>query len=104
MLKNLPISKVTELLQNPHTAIVDIRDQRAYQTSHIPGAKHLHNGNLQQVLHELEFDQPIVVCCYHGISSQQAGQFLVEQGFEEVYSLEGGFEQWAATGNPVSAK
>lgn len=102
MLKNLSITHAADLLQDPKTALVDIRDQNAFQIGHIPGAKHLHNGNLQQVLHELEFDQPVIVCCYHGISSQQAGQFLIEQGFEDVYSLEGGFEQWAATGNPVA--
>jgi thiosulfate sulfurtransferase len=42
----------------------------------------------------VEFDTPVIVCCYHGISSQQAAQFLIHQGFEEVYSLDGGFEAW----------
>jgi len=37
-------------------------------------------------------DLPMVVCCYHGISSQGVAQFLVERGFDQVYSLEGGFE------------
>ncbi len=32
--------------------------------------------------------------CYHGISSQGAAQYLVNQGFEEVYSVDGGFEAW----------
>jgi len=35
-----------------------------------------------------------VVCCYHGISSQQAAQFLISQDFTEVYSLDGGFTDW----------
>jgi rhodanese-related sulfurtransferase len=26
--------------------------------------------------------------------SKQAAQFLIHQGFEEVYSLDGGFEAW----------
>ncbi len=43
---------------------------------------------------DVEFDTPVIVCCYHGISSQQAAQFLIHQGFEEVYSLDGGFEAW----------
>jgi thiosulfate sulfurtransferase len=42
----------------------------------------------------VSFFTPVVVCCYHGNSSQSAAQFLVEQGFTEVYSLNGGFEQW----------
>jgi thiosulfate sulfurtransferase len=37
---------------------------------------------------------PVIVCCYHGVSSQQAAQFLIHQGFENVYSMDGGFEAW----------
>ena len=32
----------------------------------------------------------------HGNSSQPAAQFLYEKGFEQVYSLDGGFEAWQA--------
>ena len=36
----------------------------------------------------------MVVCCYHGISSQGAAAYFAEQGFNEVYSMMGGFEAW----------
>lgn len=39
-------------------------------------------------------DSPLVVVCYHGISSQNAAQYLHEQGFDDVYSLDGGFQAW----------
>lgn len=35
--------------------------------------------------------------CYHGISSRGAAQFLIGQGFESVYSVDGGFEAWSKT-------
>ncbi|MFT4862153.1 MAG: thiosulfate sulfurtransferase, partial [Pseudohongiellaceae bacterium] len=38
--------------------------------------------------------QPLVVCCYHGNSSQSAAAFFAEQGFVQSYSLDGGFEAW----------
>ncbi len=41
-----------------------------------------------------EFETPVFVMCYHGISSQGAAQYLLQQGFEHVYSVEGGFETW----------
>jgi thiosulfate sulfurtransferase len=50
---------------------------------------------------EVEFEQPILVMCYHGISSQGAAQYLVNQGFEEVYSVDGGFEAWHRAELPV---
>jgi thiosulfate sulfurtransferase len=50
---------------------------------------------------EVEFEQPILVMCYHGISSQGAAQYLVNQGFEQVYSVDGGFEAWHRAELPI---
>lgn len=75
--------------------IVDIRQPQAFEQGHIPGSINLHQGNVDRFLLEGEYEQPLVVVCYHGISSQSAAQFLVEQGFEQVYSLDGGHEAWA---------
>lgn len=74
--------------------IVDIRDDQSFEVGHIPDSFHLSNGTVTQFMNENEFDTPVVVCCYHGISSQQAAQYLIHQGFEEVYSMDGGFEAW----------
>lgn len=37
---------------------------------------------------------PLMVMCYHGNSSRGAAQYLLHQGFDEVYSVDGGFEAW----------
>lgn len=74
--------------------IADIRDLQSFAAGHIPGAVHLHNGNLQAFIQHTEFEQPIIICCYHGISSQSAGQLLIQHGFDQVSSLNGGFERW----------
>jgi thiosulfate sulfurtransferase len=39
-------------------------------------------------------ESPILVCCYHGNSSQNAAHYLSEQGYTNVHSLNGGYEQW----------
>ena len=44
-------------------------------------------------------DKSIIVCCYHGNSSQRAAQFLVNNGFNDVYSLNGGYELWKSLDN-----
>lgn len=75
-------------------AVVDIRDAQSFQQSHITDAFNLSNENIHLFMAEADMDKPLLVCCYHGISSQSAGQFLVEQGFDEVYSINGGFEAW----------
>ncbi|MCD8513825.1 MAG: thiosulfate sulfurtransferase GlpE [Nitrincola sp.] len=74
--------------------IVDIRDAQSYQQSHISSAYNLNNDNLHVFLQQADLNTPLIVCCYHGISSQSAADYLASQGFSDVYSLDGGFEQW----------
>mgnify|MGYP000219567344 CR=1 FL=1 len=74
--------------------IVDIRDENSFNASHISNAIHLTNESLAEFLRTADMDAPVVVCCYHGVSSQQAAQFLISQDFTDVYSLDGGFTQW----------
>lgn len=35
-----------------------------------------------------------MVMCYHGNSSKGAAQYLLQQGYDVVYSIDGGFEAW----------
>lgn len=83
------------LQQQSNLIITDIRDQNSFATGHLPGAQHLHNDNVEQFLTQVERQTPVVVCCYHGISSQSAAAWLSEQGYTEVYSLDGGYEAWS---------
>jgi len=92
--KHLQINELQEAMSK--YVVVDIRDANSFQAGHIPNAIHLTNESLPAFLREADFDAPVVVCCYHGVSSQQAAQFLVSQDFTEVYSLDGGFTQWQA--------
>jgi thiosulfate sulfurtransferase len=73
---------------------VDIRDPGSYRQAHIPGAIHLHDGNVQEFLQNTARDQAVVVYCYHGNSSLGATAFLIENGFTDVASMSGGFEAW----------
>lgn len=83
-----------EKLDKGEIKVVDIRDDQSFELGRIPSAYHLSNDSVTQFVNENEFETPVVVCCYHGISSQQAAQFLIHQGFKEVYSMDGGFEAW----------
>jgi thiosulfate sulfurtransferase len=74
--------------------VVDIRDDQSFEQAHIPGAFHLTNGSIQRFMDANDFDTPVIVVCYHGHSSQQAAQYILHQGFENVYSMDGGFEVW----------
>jgi len=89
------VAEARELIEQG-AQIVDIRDGASFQTLHITGATHLDNFSLPDYLAQADLDLPLIVCCYHGISSQSAAAYLAQQGFDQVYSLDGGFEAWQA--------
>jgi len=95
--KHLSVADARAIMNNERAIVIDIRDPESYRNGHIRGAEHLDNNGIADFIQSREFDDPIVVCCYHGNMSQSAAQFLIEQGFDEVYSLDGGYEVWAAS-------
>lgn len=85
--------------ENKTVQIIDIRDQQSFMQGHIEGAHHIHNENVASFISAARKDQPIVVCCYHGNSSQGAADYFNQQGFAESYSLSGGYEAWKLVEN-----
>jgi len=83
------------LMDTRSATIVDIRDEPSFSAGHIREAQHLDNAGLQTFMDDADQDLPVIVCCYHGNMSQSAGVFLAERGFAEVYSLDGGYSEWA---------
>lgn len=76
--------------------IVDIRDALSFQNGHMKNAVNLNNDNIEHFINDNDFVTPLIVCCYHGNSSKGAAEYLANQGFKDVYSLNGGFTQWSA--------
>ncbi|MBX2807251.1 MAG: thiosulfate sulfurtransferase GlpE [Cellvibrionaceae bacterium] len=89
------INEAQTLMQQTVT-LVDIRDHASYQQAHIAGAIHLNNDTLPAFIATTDLDTPVIVYCYHGHASQTAAQLLVDQGFDTVYSMSGGYSAWAA--------
>jgi len=93
--KHISVAQTHALLDDNNVVIADIRDPNSFAAGHIPNAEHLSNSNIGEFMLHKEYDQPIIVVCYHGISSQGAAGYLAEQGFDDVYSMDGGFSAWA---------
>lgn len=92
---------VTELAalkqKDEELTVLDIRDPESFAAGHIQDAVHLTNSNAKEVLNNLSPTAKLVVCCYHGHSSQPASEWIAEQGFSPVFSLDGGYTEWALT-------
>jgi thiosulfate sulfurtransferase len=90
----IPIHEAKQKLDEKSCLFVDIRDPGSYRQAHIPGAIQLNDGNVQEFLQNTAKEQAVVVYCYHGNSSLGATAYLIENGFDRVSSMSGGFEAW----------
>ena len=93
----IDVQKVKEMEESGTATIVDIRDSASFKSRHIPNAIHLSDDTVQQFISNTDKEKPLIVCCYHGISSQGAAAYFTEQGFKDVLSMTGGFESWRTT-------
>ncbi|WP_243706630.1 thiosulfate sulfurtransferase GlpE [Pseudomonas aeruginosa] len=97
--------QVRQLRENG-AQVVDIRDPQSFAVGHISGSRHIDNHSVADFIAAADLDAPLVVVCYHGNSSQSAAAYFIQQGFSDVYSLDGGFELLAglAGGPPAPAR
>jgi thiosulfate sulfurtransferase len=92
--KRISANDAKTLMDQGNSQIIDIRDAMSFQASHIANATRIDNDNISQFMAQADLEAPLIVCCYHGNSSQGAANYFAEQGFKNACSLDGGFEQW----------
>jgi thiosulfate sulfurtransferase len=94
MFKTLTTEEAQQKIAAEKVNIVDIRDINSYLQGHIEGAEHLTAENFGEFCDENDKSLPLLVYCYHGVSSQAAAQHFLAEGFTDVYSMTGGFAEW----------
>ncbi len=97
------VNGARKLIKEKEAILVDVRDTDSYIASHAKSARHLTNDNIAEFINTVEPDCPIVVMCYHGVRSRGVAQYLANQGYQEVYSIDGGFSEWQKAGLPLQS-
>jgi thiosulfate sulfurtransferase len=96
-LEQIDIHKAKTLIEQGEITIVDVRDPSSFIEAHIDGAISLTDQNIENFLNKTDKKKPVLCYCYHGFSSQNAATYFLSNGFEKVYSMDGGFEEWRTT-------
>ena len=91
--KHISVEEAKELLRADNY-LIDIRDEESFSNSHIGGALNLSNANIDEFIKNSKSNKVTIIYCYKGISSQNAAHYLSSQGFKDLYSVDGGFEEW----------
>jgi molybdopterin/thiamine biosynthesis adenylyltransferase/rhodanese-related sulfurtransferase len=80
--------------------ILDVREPDEYEEGTIPGAIHIPRGHLEAQVEGrlLDKDAPVVVYCAGGVRSAFAARTLNELGYENAFSMAGGYGRWKDEG------
>lgn len=92
-----------QLINHKEAVILDVREQKEYDSGHILNAKLIPLGKLSERMNELEKfrDRPIIVMCRSGQRSATATALLGKQGYTQAYNLSGGVIAWQKANLPL---
>ena len=93
-IKTISVADAKEKLDEEAAVFLDIRDPDSYEAAHIPGAIQINDANVAEFVAATDKTKTHIVYCYHGITSQSGAAYFQQNGFEDVYSLDGGFCAW----------
>ena len=93
--KCIHVQEAQELLNDPGTVIVDIRDKVSFQAGNIPNSINLSNKDIVDFLDSTDRKASLLIYCYHGINSKDAAEYFVNNGFQTVFSLDGGYSKFS---------
>lgn len=81
---------VEKCRKNPKFHLLDVRTKEEYEDGHISGSKNL---PLQEIGRIMEYypdkHSPLYIYCRSGARSKRACQFLVKNGYDQIFDLGG---------------
>nr|WP_155467892.1 rhodanese-like domain-containing protein [Duganella radicis] len=95
---------ITMLINRGKATILDVRDAKEYAEGHLPDAKNIPLGELDQRLSELDKfkSRSLIVVGKSDARGSAAAAKLGKAGFADVVNLEGGVAAWQKAGLPLA--
>ncbi len=103
-IKELTIAQTRARIANDATIkLIDVREDREWTLGHISGAEHIGKGVIERDIETKIPDKSaeIILYCGGGFRSALAAETLQKMGYANVYSMDGGWREWANAGYPV---
>jgi rhodanese-related sulfurtransferase len=81
--------------------LLDVREPVELEMASVQSALHIPMRDMPSRLTELDREAPIVVMCHTGRRSSMVAQYLVGNGFSQVFNLRGGIDAWSTEIDPL---
>lgn len=94
------------LINHEHGVVIDVRTPAEFSTGHILHAINVDSNEPDEKFKKLNkyTKKPVILVCAHGKRSAQCLERMRKQGFERIFSLEGGLQTWKNAGLPLVNK
>ena len=99
--KNITIAELQEMFKQGGMCLVDVRTDAEVARGKIPQGESLPLHLLPSRLNQLDKNATTVFYCQMGGRSAQAAGYAADNGFTDVYNLEGGIAAWEQAGLPI---
>jgi len=100
-MKEVSVQELKEKMDNHEDfQLIDVREDFEYETSNIGGLL-IPLGGILIETDKVAKDKPVIVMCRSGKRSAAAIMQLEQQGFTNLYNLQGGILAWAAEIDPT---
>jgi len=100
--KNITVVALEKLLQKDKVRLLDVRSEAEIAQGKILQGEPLPLHLLPSQISQLDKDITTIFYCRSGMRSAQAAAFAAENGFVDIYNLQGGIIEWVNAGFPVS--
>lgn len=94
---------IAQYQQQPFGTLVDVREDNEWAHGRLPHAVHIGRGVLERDIESKYPDKTttLVLYCGGGFRSALAADMLQIMGYQDVYSLDGGYRGWVEAGLDV---
>ncbi len=99
--KYVNAQQMNQLLNDPETVIVDMRNHYEFEVGHFQNAVEIPSDTFREQLPMAaemlasKKEKNIIMYCTGGIRCEKASAYMLHQGFDKVYHLEGGIIHYA---------
>ncbi len=92
--QTVSVGDMPGLLAAENSLLLDCRQVHDYRAGHIENAMHAHDELVESLIRKADKDTNLVIYCYHGHSSEHLAELFGNFGFQNVFSVQGGYASW----------
>ena len=95
--KNISPAEARDMFEKEGARFLDVRTPAERSVAMIEQFQLLDQSLAQEIVNDWDRQTPMVFMCHFGGRSAQACEYFAQQGFQQVFNVQGGIDAWSKT-------